>query len=76
MIEKLHANMEAPTQNIMFPTIKTDNVYLKFEDSDTALRVKMMGGSKQTLIDCYTNVVLFEALTVDPKSSQVIFQAS
>ena len=76
VIEKLHAKMEAETSNIMLPNIKTDVVYLKYEDSETALRVKMMGASQQTLIDCYTNVVLFEALTTDPASNQVIFQTS
>ena len=72
VIEKRHAQIEAPTGNSMFPNLKTDVTYLKFEDSETGFKV-LLGSSTQSVLDCYTSITVFEAHTVDPCSNQVIF---
>ena len=45
------------------PLVRSDVVYSIYEDSETALRIKIVARSGQLLLDCLKLVTLWEVLT-------------
>lgn len=59
VIEKRYSRLEAETDYTFYPFVISDVVYLKYEESQTQLKIKMIASSPQMILDSTKNVVIF-----------------